>query len=79
MRCQACGLRCSRDLCNFCTRTVALVKEDRCVACRGPVDRRDDVHVWGLCHDCRVRHVRVSSATRSLLKLTAVARYQATT
>lgn len=74
--CRTCGLPTLRRLCHFCSRTVALVKTDRCVACAGPLSRRDDQRVEGKCVECRSRCVALSAGTREILRLAARARYQ---
>ena len=78
--CRACGLPTSRQLCHFCSRTVELVKDDRCVSCTEPVHREDDARIEGLCAECRSRFVghrgsALSTGTRAVLRLAANARY----
>jgi hypothetical protein len=77
MTCRTCGTTSSRDLCHYCTRSVALLKAGRCVYCTLPFSRLDDLRTEGLCHECRVRHVSVSQGTRAVLKLASRARWRA--
>jgi len=75
--CRACGLFVDRDLCAFCRRTVRLIRSQRCVSCTGPVSATETIRQQGRCSDCRHDNVRMSAATRLLLKEHADSRYHA--
>ena len=75
MGCRICRVFTTRATCYFCSRTVAAIRERRCVSCLGPVNDADSMHVEGRCAECRSRNVQVSGPTRCLLLLAAKARY----
>lgn len=75
--CRACGLPTFRDLCHFCSRTVALYRSGSCVACVVPVSPLDALRVEGRCEDCRSRNVVLSNGTHRILKWAAQARHRA--
>lgn len=77
MKCRMCAATANGDLCRFCERTVELIKSGRCVTCTEPIARVDDARIEGRCVECRVRNVRLGSATKHLLGLAARARYRA--
>ena len=74
-----CGARVSenRRHCAFCRRTIALIRDARCVSCAGRIHPGDSERVEGLCAECRSRHVPLGAATRRLLRQAARARYRA--
>ena len=77
MSCRICRAFTPRSMCYFCTRTVAAIRERRCVSCLGPVNDADSAgaRVEGRCAECRSRNAQVSGPTRRLLMMASRARY----
>jgi hypothetical protein len=75
--CSTCGIGTTRPhLCNFCQRTVELIRSQRCVSCTATLDQLDTLRQEGRCAKCRSRNVKVAAGTRRLLLLAAKARYR---